>query len=281
MSPPCRVRLTVFPATATLLRVHDSTTQIPCPARGSCCGVVCQPLEMSHRQFRIYDCRLQKGSSVNCRLISYNVGIVTRFDMYTVPIRNIWYSVSVYPNSEASSIEDAMVEWQNNGASDALGTVALIVGLGSTEAGLLYAQPTYQPASFAPVYELGGGTIAIPPTNGTLISLITIFGASLAELIECHDYRAASSKIDAQLYKDVYTFWQQDASAVYNATGANQTFVIQPVPVSVVQAGNAKAGNALGMPNESFQCWTTLIDWSDTSQDNEVRSASIATTQKW
>ncbi|MCJ1405575.1 hypothetical protein MMC11_008803 [Xylographa trunciseda] len=210
-----------------------------------------------------------------------NFGIVTRFDMYTVPIRNIWYSLTVYPNSEVSSIFNALVEWQNNGASDTLGTVAIVVGLEITEVGLLYAQPTYQPASFAPFYELGGGIIAIPPTNGTLTSLTTILGASQSQTTERHDYRAASSKIDAQLYKDVYAFWQQDASAVYNATGANQTFVIQPVPVSLVQAGNAKGGNALGMPNESFQCWTTLIDWSNASQDNEVRSTSIATTQKW
>ena len=212
-----------------------------------------------------------------------NFGIVTRYDVYTIPVRNIWYSVNVYPNSQVPMVFDAMAEWQNNGASDTLGTVALIVGLETTEVGLLYAQPTYNPSSFAPFYNLTNGTLAIPPTNGTLSALTTLLGASQSQLIERHDYRGASSKISAQLYKDVYATWQASASAVFNATGANQTFVIQPMPASLVQAGKARGGNAMGLPDQNFQAWTTLIDWASNSdaQDAPVRETSIQTTHAW
>jgi len=69
-----------------------------------------------------------------------------------------------------------------------------------------------------------------------------------------HDYRAASSKIDLQLYLDVYSSWQEQALTVKNATGANQTFTIQPVTTSLVEQGILKGGNPLGIPSENFQC---------------------------
>ncbi|KAL9096978.1 MAG: hypothetical protein Q9165_000942 [Trypethelium subeluteriae] len=171
-----------------------------------------------------------------------------------------------------------MAEWQKNGAiDDTLGTVALVVGLETTEIGLLYAKPTDKPASFAPFYDLTAGTVVISPTNGMLAEVTTILGGSQPQLTERHDYRAVSSGIDAQLYKDIYDVWQQQALAVYNARGANQTFTVQPWPASLAPASNARGGNAMGIPLESFQAWTTLIHWADAAQDKPVRAVSINT----
>lgn len=69
-----------------------------------------------------------------------------------------------------------------------------------------------------------------------------------------HDYRGVSSRINAQLYKDVYDFWLQKATAVHETTGANQTFVIQHVSANVAQVGSANGGNPLNLPQEDHQC---------------------------
>lgn len=71
---------------------------------------------------------------------------------------------------------------------------------------------------------------------------------------QSHDYRGMSSRPDAQLYKDVYSFWREQALAVRNTTGASQTFTLQPVPANLVDQGNAKGRNPLGLPRENFQC---------------------------
>lgn len=63
-----------------------------------------------------------------------------------------------------------------------------------------------------------------------------------------------SSKIDAKLYQDAYTFWREQAVAVHEATGANMTFTIQPITKAFVEAGNAKGGNPLELPNQDHQC---------------------------
>lgn len=69
-----------------------------------------------------------------------------------------------------------------------------------------------------------------------------------------HDYRAASSLVDAQLYKEVYSYWLGQAQTVYNSTGARQTFAIQLVPSSVAAYGNNHGGNPIGIPEVTHQC---------------------------
>lgn len=42
--------------------------------------------------------------------------------------------------------------------------------------------------------------------------------------------------------------------AVHEATGANMTFTLQPIPVNLVDQGLAKGGNPLGLPRINHQC---------------------------
>ncbi|KAF2788459.1 FAD linked oxidase-like protein [Melanomma pulvis-pyrius CBS 109.77] len=210
-----------------------------------------------------------------------NYGIVTRFDLYTIPVHDIWYQVGIYATEQVPAILDAFAEWQNTGASDLKSTVALIVGLESTTLGLLYSAPADAPKAFAPFYNIPATVVAVPPTNGTVLSLTQILGSTFSNEPLRHDYRGISSKIDAKLYKDVYAFWREKALAVHAATGANQTFTLQPVTANMAKVGAAKGGNPTGIPSINHQWWTTLVDWNNASDDNTVRSVSIATTEKW
>jgi hypothetical protein len=63
-----------------------------------------------------------------------------------------------------------------------------------------------------------------------------------------------STKVDAQLYKDVYDFWVQKAVEVGQKTGAIATFVPQHIPKGMVDIGYANGGNALGLSRETQQC---------------------------
>lgn len=101
-----------------------------------------------------------------------NFGVVTRFDLYTVPVRDIWYRWDMYAVNHAHAVLDAMVKWQNEGSSDLKSTVALIIGLEGVTVGLIYSAPADQPSAFAPFYELPPPIAAIvPPLNGTVKTL--------------------------------------------------------------------------------------------------------------
>ncbi|KAK7943383.1 6-hydroxy-D-nicotine oxidase [Apiospora aurea] len=92
---------------------------------------------------------------------------------------------------------------------------------------------------------------------------------------------AVRSGINAELYKDVYSLWLDQATAVHKPTGANQTFVIQHVSANVAQWGRDNGGNPLGLPLKNHQWWTTLVDWTDAEDDEAARSAAIATVANW
>ncbi|ROV92195.1 hypothetical protein VMCG_09279 [Cytospora schulzeri] len=210
-----------------------------------------------------------------------NFGIVTRYDLYTVPVHNIWYEVLAVSNDNAHAVLDAFAMWQNTTAStDTKGTVALALGLQSITLGFVYSEPVAErPAIFDAFKDITPLVTAVPPTNGTAASIAAILRSTSA--VARHDYRSAASKIDAQLYKDVYDFWLEQATAVNAATGANQTFALQPITRELVEVGEAKGGNAMGIPKEDHQWWTTLIDWEKAADDDLVRGVSIATTEKW
>jgi hypothetical protein len=82
-----------------------------------------------------------------------------------------------------------------------------------------------------------------------------------------HDYRGASSKVDAELYKQVYQYWVTEATQVRQSTGANITFVLQHISQNLVQKGNERGGNPLGLANIPQQCKMSL-------GGNESRSLS-------
>ncbi|KAK6204021.1 hypothetical protein LQW54_008594 [Pestalotiopsis sp. IQ-011] len=209
-----------------------------------------------------------------------NFGIVTRYDLNTVPARNIWYQVAIYSVDQAPAILEAFAEWQTSGAADVKSTVALIINLDSIILGLLYAEPSEQePGAFTSFDSLPEPLMfALPATNGTVAGLTDFLGSAFSAEPLRHDYRAASTRIDAGLYKDTYSFWRERALQVRATTGANQTFTIQPISKNLAQQGIEKGGNPMGVPLEDHQWWTTLVDWKNAEDDELVRSVSIDTT---
>lgn len=135
----------------------------------------------------------------------------------------------------------------------------MIIGLDSITLGLLYANTTPPADVFAPFNKLPAPlAVAVPPTNGTVKSLTEILASTSSPDPMRHDYRGISSGVDAQLYKDVYSVWREKATAVRAGTGANQTFVLQPIPAGLTAASNARGGNPMGIPQQTHQCKLSL-----------------------
>ncbi|KAL1792962.1 hypothetical protein ACET3X_009469 [Alternaria dauci] len=208
-----------------------------------------------------------------------NFGIVTKFDMYTVPVHKIWYTVSAYSADNAVACIDAFADWQQTASSDTKATVAMIIGLDVITLGFLYAEPEAAPGVFAAFDSLPAPlAVAVPPTTGTVNILSQILASTSSSEPMRHDYRGISSDVDAQLYKDVYAVWKEKATAIHAETGANMTFVLQPITAGLTAASNAAGGNPMGIPEKTHQWWTTLVDWTDAADDAAVRAVPIAVT---
>ncbi|KAF2753655.1 FAD linked oxidase-like protein [Pseudovirgaria hyperparasitica] len=210
-----------------------------------------------------------------------NFGIVTRFDLNTITVRDIWYSIRAYAVESADHVLDTHAAWQMDGGRDPKATVALVISLDVITLVLVYSEPVQNPPAFAAWDNLSTAAVPVPPTLGTVASLTNTLGGSFELLPQRHDYRGVSSKVDAQLYKDVYAHWLPAALATRERTGANQTFSLQPVPANIAAVGVTNGGNALGIPAVDHQWWTTLIDWNNAVDDDDVCSASFSTTEMW
>lgn len=88
-----------------------------------------------------------------------------------------------------------------------------------------------------------------------------------------HLYRSAASKVDLTLYNETTTYFMEKVTAV-QASGVNfnMTFTLQTISPSLVQQGIDNGGNPIGIPLIPHQWWTTVTDWTDSSNDAEVLS---------
>ncbi|RYP10040.1 hypothetical protein DL765_008239 [Monosporascus sp. GIB2] len=212
-----------------------------------------------------------------------NFGIVTRFDLFTVPVNEIWYQVAVYSPAKAFEVLDTFAQWQQReGSRDFKANMVLALGVDSHVIALIYSAPASEtPSAFAPFSALEPLQLIIPPTNGTFALLNEALAAFIPSEHLRHDYIGVSSRVDAQLYKDVYSFWLERALDAKKATGTNQTFVLQHVPSNLAAQGIARGGNPMCIPQETHQWWTTLVDWVKDEDDDAARSVSIDTVEQW
>ena len=102
--------------------------------------------------------------------------------MYTIPVKNIWFQVTIYTPDQVPAILEAFAQWQNQGASDVKSTVALIVGLEATTVGLIYSAPADKPEAFAPFYSIPPAVVAVAPGNGTVLGLTNILGTTFSNI---------------------------------------------------------------------------------------------------
>jgi hypothetical protein len=107
-----------------------------------------------------------------------NFDIVTRFDLYTIPVLEIWGKVQIYSTDMAFELLEAFDEWQQNGASDTKSSVAFDIGLDYITLGLIYSEPTTSPTAFAPFDGLVPLQIIVPAFNTTFSDVYSILSAS-------------------------------------------------------------------------------------------------------
>jgi len=72
-----------------------------------------------------------------------HTSIVTRFDLRTIPIKNIWYQLNVHSLEQAPALLETFADWQKS--PDDKGSVAMIISLTSIVVGLIYSKPVEKP----------------------------------------------------------------------------------------------------------------------------------------
>ncbi|KAK4185136.1 hypothetical protein QBC35DRAFT_504349 [Podospora australis] len=212
-----------------------------------------------------------------------NFGVVTRYDLYALPVSTIWAQINVYAPAQVPALIIAFDDWQVNGpVSDVKGNADLIISLDFAVLILVYSEPVSKPSKiFDPFFALEPIATALPAANLTLKQLSDIVESASSTAPARHDYRAFSSLVDTELTLEMYDFWLKQANDARDATGITQSFVLQHVSRNLIGVGEQRGGNALSLPDKSQQWWTTIVDWESAKDDAVARSVAIGTTSQW
>lgn len=110
-----------------------------------------------------------------------NFGIVTRYDLYTLPVGQLWMQVNAYAVEDAPAVIAAFDTWQLEGSSDVKSNIEMIISLDYVAVVLLYSEPVAEPpAAFAAFFNESGvqpALVNLPGTNVTFNELNIILGS--------------------------------------------------------------------------------------------------------
>ncbi|KAL8897398.1 MAG: hypothetical protein Q9192_002591 [Flavoplaca navasiana] len=182
-------------------------------------------------------------------------GIVTKFDLYTTAQDRVWFELNQYAAAQMPQLLAALVEYE--GAAEQDGKAGLIFSPTSnlTTVGLLYAASTVRPNIFRRFHSIPTYRTLVPAANVTLAELSPAF-SSPVEVPTKFDIVAASTKVNLELYRQIYNAFIQTSKKLSKDTGgkAVMLYSLQPVTSMAVIKGRQMGGNAFGLSAEPQMC---------------------------
>lgn len=107
------------------------------------------------------------------------VGIVTEFELETVPVYEIWYEARIYSPTENRKLLKAMHEYQTAAEKDDHASLAFSLSYDHTFVAFVYSSPVERPAVFDMFYGIPIQKTFINSCIGTQFSLVKAFASIL------------------------------------------------------------------------------------------------------
>lgn len=205
---------------------------------------------------------------------------MTRFTLTTYPTGLVWGGYRVYTLDALPALFDALLAYQSAAVKDPYANLMMqafpLNGTLGVLLNMVYNRPVENPDAFAPFYDIPAiaDTVHIQPMTDFLASQVP---PSLPRL----NWYATSFKTDATLFETVEEIVTSspELDTIRNLTAGSIAVGWQPISTSVIQAGYARGGNALGLADTN-QTWFVIdIGWWNAEDDavaNEAAASLVA-----
>ncbi|GFN16475.1 hypothetical protein AtubIFM55763_010310 [Aspergillus tubingensis] len=222
---------------------------------------------------------------------SSNFGLVTRFDMETIPSTQVWAGTYTVSAEYIDRFLEASATYAANISDPKTHIVPAVVPEGNTSVGsviMFYDSATESyPEIFKPFTD-------IPAVSSTLgFKTLAEFAAETGALVTPHinDIFVAGT-IKATTYDDLYrgisiinsTFAAQLPSLYAQIPTANISIIEldwQPIGASWLEASESRGGNALGLDKDQvYLCYAEVVEWIGSEYDEIVGDWVVETTYK-
>ncbi|RPA96635.1 FAD-binding domain-containing protein [Choiromyces venosus 120613-1] len=212
---------------------------------------------------------------------SNNFGIVTRFDLFAIPIPNgkVWGGNLVFLPQQFNNVTDAIAEYQMNGQVTDPGAAIIpnlfYMGVGNVNifTVTVFHASGQKPASLDPIFKVG--PVSDTSSQRTLAEMAEEAGGGDAAIRVVHlrtDFRTLSIGVSSEFYHEIVALFQQTFTTNTNITsiaGYLMTLTFQPIAASTVAQGKARGGNAMGV-SEKAQMWLCLTSFWALPSDDQV-----------
>ncbi|THV02594.1 FAD-binding domain-containing protein [Dendrothele bispora CBS 962.96] len=207
------------------------------------------------------------------RLGSTNFGIVTRYDLKTIPSTKLWGGIRSYNRSHALEAAQALLDFDQK--SGQLGLDSAGLDIGSSDEFFINVDHIGANIDDTDVFD---SLLDIPFTSDTTREDVTL--NNILEEIDAlfpsgrHlSFRTIAFKPDAQFMVD---FWQQGLKIFEPLQGnpdLTWTFAFTPVPVSLLKAAE-QADDPYGISADDGSVMLTNLNafWGDSLDENDVQS---------
>ncbi|KAJ5608677.1 6-hydroxy-D-nicotine oxidase [Penicillium herquei] len=204
-----------------------------------------------------------------------NFGIVTRFDLETHPLIKVQYEINLYNLEDHVKINKATMAVQDAAENDPKIGSFTNFNNGFVAVGLFYGDTLDErPAAFNAFYSLDSFmTAALPPTEGTILSLAQAMGH--AQDSKKRAISTVTTKVSQDLYEHVYQLWTEVCKTL--PADCVLHYTIQPFGKAAVQAGEDRGGNIMGHKGVAQCWWVFTCEWPQNDGDDIAAQKAVAT----
>jgi hypothetical protein len=185
-----------------------------------------------------------------------NFGLVTSFTLRTYPIYKVWGGVKFYNFTDLPKLLQAANKYQSTPTKDPYANFMLQAFPTNQSVGvvlnMVYLKPEPSPPAFAPFYS-------IPTTADTtkVQTLREMMSGQGVPAIPRWDWRSTSFTPSEDVYKKIGSIvtTSPEVNTIGKLTAGTLALGLQPISTSLIKAGIARGGNALGLDNTNQTWW--------------------------
>ncbi|KAH8900384.1 FAD-binding domain-containing protein, partial [Thozetella sp. PMI_491] len=193
-----------------------------------------------------------------------NLGIVTRFELYTHSDYKLWYNLKSYSVDDAEPVMGAVVKTQEAMDTDDRIGFFITVDPASFVVATLYRGKEPAPGVFSAFASIKPTAELIPATLGTQYTLCQML---LMPVPFKGNSATMSIRPDAKLYTELHQLLRDGTNGLPPSVSSN--FTIQPLGRSAVKKGQESGGNIMNIPSETHG-WIALVIQSTDEKDLDL-----------
>ncbi|KAI0882026.1 uncharacterized protein GGS22DRAFT_196179 [Annulohypoxylon maeteangense] len=202
-----------------------------------------------------------------------NFGVVTRYDINTIPVAEIWFEALLYDPSESEKLLEAVVEYAAAAENDTAAGLVFNLTPDAGLVGFIYGKPVERPSVYKSFDGIPSNGVYVNSTIGTWLDLADGFANTTSLTASRYMIVSIAHKWNLPTFQDSYQTYLNLSAQVMKEFNATLAYGVQPYTSAAVKHSAKTGGNPLGLEPIGQNWFTSTIQWQDESNDEQALAA--------